>query len=62
MKIADIKTYVVGNPVPDKGGNNWVFLKLVTDDGVEGFGEAYGVPFHPYATVGLIEDGGTVYH
>ncbi|UCB43531.1 MAG: mandelate racemase/muconate lactonizing enzyme family protein [Dehalococcoidales bacterium] len=58
MKIADIKTYVVGNPVPDKGGNNWVFLKLVTDDGVEGFGEAYGVPFHPHATVRLIEDVG----
>jgi len=58
LKIVDIKTYVVGNPVPDKGGNNWVFLKLTTDDGVEGFGEAYGVPFHPHAMVGLIEDVG----
>jgi len=58
MKIADIKTYVVGNPVPWKGGVNWVFLKLVTDDGIEGFGEAYGVPFHPHTAVRLIEDVG----
>ena len=58
MKITDIKTYVVGNPVPDKGGTNWVFLKLVTNDGIEGLGEAYGVPFHPHATVRLIEDVG----
>ena len=58
MKIVDVKTYVVGNPVPYKGGVNWVFLKLVTDDGVEGFGEAYGVPFHPHAAARLIEDVG----
>lgn len=58
MKIADVKTYVVGNPVPYKGGINWVFLKLVTDDGIEGFGEAYGVPFHPHTAVRLIEDVG----
>jgi galactonate dehydratase len=58
MKIADVKTYVVGNQVPYKGGVNWVFLKLVTDDGVEGFGEAYGVPFHPHAAAQLIEDVG----
>jgi galactonate dehydratase len=58
MKIADVRTYVVANPVPYKGGVNWVFLKLVTDDGVEGFGEAYGVPFHPHAAARLIEDVG----
>lgn len=58
MKIVDARTYVVGNPFPDKGGYNWVFLKLVTDDGIEGFGEAYGVPFHPNVTVRLIEDVG----
>jgi len=56
MKIADIKTYVVTNPVPYKGGGHWVFLKLVTDSGIEGFGEAYGVPFHPNTAAKLIED------
>jgi 2-dehydro-3-deoxyphosphogalactonate aldolase len=58
MKIADLKTYVVTNPVPYKGGGHWVFLKLVTDSGIEGFGEAYGVPFHPNTAARLIEDVG----
>jgi 2-dehydro-3-deoxyphosphogalactonate aldolase len=58
MKIADLKTYVVANPVPYKSAVYWLFLKLVTDDGIEGFGEAYGVPFHPHTTVKLIEDVG----
>ena len=61
MKIADIKTYVVGNPPPHHGGSNWVFLKLVTDDGIEGFGEAYAVPFHPHTVVKMIEDIGQRY-
>jgi len=47
MKIVDVKTYVVGNPFPRLGGFNLVFLKITTDDGVEGIGEAYDVPFHP---------------
>ena len=61
MKIADIKTYVVGNPPPHHGGSNWVFLKLITDDGIEGFGEAYAVPFHPHTVVKMIEDVGQRY-
>ena len=43
MKITDLKTYVVANPPPHRGGPYFVFLKLITDDGLEGFGEAYGV-------------------
>ena len=58
MKIADLKTYVVGNPPPHHGGAYFVFLKLTTDDGIEGFGEVYGVPFHPDRVAGLIEDVG----
>ena len=56
MKIVDLKTYVVGTPPPHRGGRNWVFLKLTTDDGISGFGEAYGIPFHPKKGAGLIED------
>jgi len=56
MKIVDIKTYVVGTPPPHHGGLNWVFLKLTTDGGIEGIGEAYYVPFHPKTVVRLIED------
>jgi len=38
MKITDIKTYLV-NP----GGRNLVFVKVCTDEGIEGIGEAYSV-------------------
>ena len=58
MKIVDLKTYVVGTPHPYRGGRNWVFLKLTTDHGIRGFGEAYGIPFHPKKAAGLIEDVG----
>ena len=35
MKIVDIETIVVGNP-----WKNWVFVKLITDEGIHGLGEA----------------------
>jgi len=56
MKITDIKTYVVDNPPPHFGGRYWIFLKLTTDNGVEGFGEVYAVPFHPHLVARMIED------
>ncbi len=56
MKIADAKTFVVGNPPPHFGGRYFVFLKLVTDDGIEGVGEVYSVPFHPRVVAQMIED------
>ncbi len=58
MKIVDVKTYVVENPPPHHGGPYWVFLKLVADDGMEGVGEAYGVPLRPQTVVRMIEDMG----
>jgi 2-dehydro-3-deoxyphosphogalactonate aldolase len=56
MKITDIKTYVVGNPPPHFGGRYWTFLKLTTDNGIEGFGEVYAVPFDPHVVARMIED------
>jgi galactonate dehydratase len=56
MRIVDVKTFVVGNPPPHFGGRYFVFLKLVTDGGVEGIGEIYGVPFHPEVVAQMIED------
>ncbi|NDE88279.1 MAG: mandelate racemase/muconate lactonizing enzyme family protein, partial [Gammaproteobacteria bacterium] len=38
---------VVGNPPPAFGGRYFVFVKLTTNDGISGVGEAYCVPFHP---------------
>ena len=56
MRIVDCKTFVVGNPPPHFGGRYFIFLKLVTDAGVEGVGEVYGVPFHPHVVARMIED------
>ena len=58
MKITDIKTYAVANPPPHFGGPYFVFLKLTTDDKIEGFGEVYGVPFRANRVTQLIEDVG----
>src|SRR5918996_394431 len=56
MKIVEVKTFVVGNPPPHFGGRYFVFLKLITDGGIEGVGEVYGVPFHPDVVARMIED------
>ena len=56
MQITDVKTYVVENPPPHYGGLYWVFIKLTTDNGIAGFGEAYSVPFHPQVVATMIED------
>lgn len=37
MKIVDVRTHVVGNP-----WKNWVFVELITDEGIVGIGEATG--------------------
>lgn len=56
MKLADIETFVVGNPPPHFGGRYFVFVKLTTDSGVSGLGEAYCVPFEPHLVAKMIED------
>jgi 2-dehydro-3-deoxyphosphogalactonate aldolase len=56
MKIKELKTYVVANPPPHNGGLYFVFLKITTDNGIEGIGEVYGAPFHPDKVALLIED------
>jgi len=39
MRIVEIKTFLVGNVSPFRGGPYWIFIKLVTDEGIEGTGE-----------------------
>ena len=56
MKIAELKTFIVGNPPPAFGGRYFVFLKLKTACGVEGVGEVYAASFAPKAIVAMIED------
>lgn len=56
MKIVDVKTFVVGVPPPHFGGRYWIFLKLIADNGIVGYGEVYSVPFHPHVVARMIED------
>jgi galactonate dehydratase len=56
VKLTDIETFVVGNPPPHFGGRYFVFVKITTDTGVSGIGEAYCVPFEPHLVAKMIED------
>ena len=56
MKIVGVRTFVVGNPKPSHGGRYFLFLKLITDDGVEGLGEVYVATFGPHLVARMIED------
>ena len=56
MKITDVRTWVVGNPPPGIGGKYFIFVKLTTDSGVAGYGEAYNATFGPHVTARMIED------
>ena len=53
MKIASWETFVVGNPPPSEGGNYFIFVKLVTDDGIVGLGEASGAGAATSATASV---------
>lgn len=56
MQVQDLKTFVVGNPPPHYGGRYFVLVKITTDSGVSGVGEAYCLPFRPKVVVKMIED------
>ena len=56
MKLKSIKTFVVGTPPPHFGGRYWIFVKLITDKDIVGYGEVYSVPFHPNVVSKMIED------
>jgi 2-dehydro-3-deoxyphosphogalactonate aldolase len=56
MKIADLETFVVGNPPPSFGGRYFVFVKLRTDNGLEGIGEVYAATFGPHVITKMVAD------
>ncbi len=55
MKLAEINTYVTVPPT-GIGGAFWVLVKLTTDDGIEGVGECYGIPFSGDIACQMVED------
>jgi len=56
MKIAEFETFVVGNKAPYHGGRYFIFVKLVTDDGIVGYGEVYTATFSPDVVARMTED------
>ncbi len=61
MKISNIAVYVVPTPPPHAGGSNWIFIKLTTDEGIVGYGEASRNPNSPDTAVKMIQDLGRQY-
>ncbi len=56
MKIIGMKTYIVGQPAPHRGGRNFVFLKLTTDEGISGWGEASLMSRKEHSMVALMQE------
>ena len=56
MKIADLQTFVVGNPPPHHGGRYFIFVKLTTDNGIVGIGEVYTATFAPHVVEVMVQD------
>lgn len=56
MKIADFETFVVANPPPSFGGRYFIFVKLVTDTGIVGYGECYAATFGGNTIAAMIAD------
>ena len=55
MKLQDIRTWVTVPPT-GIGGSFWVIVKVTTDDGIEGIGECYGIPFSGDIACRMVED------
>ncbi len=56
MKLAECRTFIVGNPPPRKGGRYFIFVKLKTACGIEGVGEVYTATFGPQVVEHMIRD------
>ncbi len=55
MKLQDIETWVTAPPT-GIGGSFWVIVKVTADDGIEGVGECYGIPFSGDVACRMVED------
>ncbi len=56
MRVADVETFVVGNPPPRHGGRYFLFVQLTTDDGIVGVGEAYVATVGPHLVADMLVD------
>ena len=56
MRIADLEIFIVAPPAGTWGGRYFIFVKLVSDDGIAGYGECYAASVGPVAMQAVIED------
>ena len=56
MRVANVETFVVGNPPPRPGGRYFLFVQLTTDDGIVGVGEAYVATVGPHLVADMLVD------
>ena len=56
MIIKDFETFVVGNPPPRFGGRYFIFVKLVTDTGIIGYGEVYCATCSAHTVEAMLKD------
>jgi galactonate dehydratase len=56
MVIKDFETFVVANPPPRVGGRYFIFVKLVTDTGIVGYGEVYCATFSAATVETMLKD------
>ena len=56
MKLKNLEIFVVGNRPPGWGGRYFIFVKLVTDTGIVGYGEVYAAAVGPRAMEAVIRD------
>ena len=56
MRVRDCETFVVGNPPPRRGGRYFIFVKLRSEDGITGVGEAYVATVGPRLVARMIEE------
>ncbi len=55
MRLQDIKTWVTVPPT-GIGGSFWIFVRITTDDGINGIGECYGIPVSGDIACQMVED------
>ena len=56
MKIDSVKSFLVDNPPPRFGGPRWLFVKIGTDEGLSGVGEATYHTRMDHTALPLIDD------
>ena len=56
MKIRDLEIFITENLPPGKGGRYFIFVKLVTDTNIIGYGEIYTASFSAKAMPAMIKD------